>query len=537
MDTAQQAQQQRAASSWDADTAATTERAFLAEAVLWPVETIRAAEAHDIQADDFTDADRGAAFAAVRGMAATGEPVSLSTVSEKLNADGSLAALAALRSCFPADEAKVWLVEAHAANVAQRAARHRLVRFAKRLLTEAEKATANPDTLAAGAVADLASMQDAAAGRRTSAPEIVAEVVENWIAVDEGRRQQRGVPLPTPGMNGALGWLEPGLHVLGAATSAGKSTVESAVARHLALNGRRVLRCFLDMEAPSLLARDLAALCFVELDRMGTGRNTMRPEEKDALRLASWAWPRIEVLDAANVEEIVARARTIKADRGLDLVTVDYVQLVDTGDRKLDGGANSNAQVQAVTKRLRKAAQALGVPFLLLSQLNRKNEDGAAPTLADLRDSGAIGHDARSVSFLHPPKIVLDRPTVGSVEAWRGMDLRPVWLTVAKNQQGRLGSAPLRMLGSAFSIEDAAHNPAGPDWDEAAAPLHGYPAPVIARDTLGRYMAFDPRFLDLLNEAAAERGAPSWKPVDEVREGLAKVRERLAEWRNEEGDR
>ena len=506
METAQQAQQQRAASSWDADTAATTERAFLAEAVLWPVETIRAAEAHDIQADDFTDADRGAAFAAVRGMAATGDPVSLSTVSEKLNADGSLAALAALRSCFPADEAKVWLVEAHAANVAQRAARHRLVRWAKRLLTEAEKATANPDTLAAGAVADLASMQDAAAGRRTSAPEIVAEVVENWIAVDEGRRQQRGVPLPTPGMNGALGWLEPGLHVLGAATSAGKSTVESAVARHLALNGRRVLRCFLDMEAPSLLARDLAALCFVELDRMGTGRNTMRPEEKDALRLASWAWPRIEVLDAANVEEIVARARTIKADRGLDLVTVDYVQLVDTGDRKLDGGANSNAQVQAVTKRLRKAAQSLGVPFLLLSQLNRKNEDGAGPA-------------------------------VGSVEAWRGLDLRPVWLTVAKNQQGRLGSAPLRMLGSAFSIEDAAHNPAGPDWDEAAAPLPGYPAPVIARDTLGRYMAFDPRFLDLLNEAAAERGAPSWKPVDEVREGLAKVRERLAEWRNEEGDR
>ena len=98
--------------------------------------------------------------------------------------------------------------------------------------------------------------------------------------------------------------------------------------------------------------------------------------------------------------EIGAKARRLKRDKGLDLVIVDYLQLISVRGRF----SNRNEEVTSVTRSLKALAKELKVPFLVLSQLTRAPErEDRRPQLADLRESGAIEQDADVVMFIHRP--------------------------------------------------------------------------------------------------------------------------------------
>ena len=152
----------------------------------------------------------------------------------------------------------------------------------------------------------------------------------------------------------------------------------------------------------------------------------------------------------ATVLELSAKARRLKQEQGIDLVMVDYMQLMSGGTR-----FNSrHEEVSAISRGLKAIAKELDVPMLVLSQLSRQPERRGGdhrPQLSDLRESGSIEQDADVVMFIV-------RPSVYDREA---EDPRRAELIIAKQRNGPIGEVDLvfqheftRFENADFSHED-----------------------------------------------------------------------------------
>lgn len=216
------------------------------------------------------------------------------------------------------------------------------------------------------------------------------------------------------------------LVILAARPGKGKTTLALDIAAFAAIDlERSVLVCSLEMGRRELTDRVLASRGSVAGQNIRDGCGLMASDHQrmgqvyDQLRDARWA---IDDAPSRTVAELAAIARRRRATHGLDLIVVDYLQLVTAEDRK---GANRQEQVAQVSRDLKKLAKTLQVPVLALSQLNREVEGRAdpKPRLSDLRESGAIEQDADVVLLIHRTD---DRP--GTAE-----------LIVAKNRSGPEG--------------------------------------------------------------------------------------------------
>ena len=125
----------------------------------------------------------------------------------------------------------------------------------------------------------------------------------------------------------------------------------------------------------------------------------------------------IDETPAITIAAISNRSRRIKRLYGLDLIVVDYIQLMRSGNKKNEGRVQ---EISEITQSLKALAKELNVPVLALSQLSRAVEqrDDKKPQLADLRESGSIEQDADVVMFVYREAYYLERkePTLGSIE-------------------------------------------------------------------------------------------------------------------------
>jgi replicative DNA helicase len=140
--------------------------------------------------------------------------------------------------------------------------------------------------------------------------------------------------------------------------------------------------------------------------------------------------------------DVRLKAKAVKRKSGLDLLVIDYLQLMD-GD-----GDNRNAQIEGITRGLKSLAKELSIGIVLLSQLNRKLEErpNKRPIPADLRDSGAIEQDADAVVFLYRDEVYNpDTPDVGVCE-----------VDVALCRQGKPGRVALTYIGEQTRFETLA---------------------------------------------------------------------------------
>lgn len=228
------------------------------------------------------------------------------------------------------------------------------------------------------------------------------------------------------------------LVVVGARPSVGKS----ALLLHLALNaidaGRRVLLVSLEMSETEIIGRMVSRKSGVPAGRI-SNRNLSGSElERVAESFALLPGDRFRISTKAQTPQDVRReALRMRADGGLDLVVVDYLQLMTPGQK----AGNRTEAVGIISRGLKLLAMELGVPVLTASQLNRASEKNDAPLLCDLRESGSIEQDADAVLLLHAPD-EKEKPSRN--------------LTVAKNRQGACSGAHLlfdgvRML---FSVDE-----------------------------------------------------------------------------------
>jgi replicative DNA helicase len=274
--------------------------------------------------------------------------------------------------------------------------------------------------------------EDTLSGGLVKVRDITDAEIENIDKSRESRSNLTGLDTGFIRLNELTSGLQrKDLVILAARPSMGKTSLGVNICAHAAMrNAKKVAVFSLEMAAEQLVRRLLSAEARVDQKRIAGGY--LSKSDWPKLEMASQALREVDLWidDTPGVTalEISAKARRLKQEHGLDLVMVDYLQLMSGGAR-----FNSrNEEVSAISRSLKAVAKELDVPMLVLSQLSRQPERRGGdhrPQLSDLRESGSIEQDADVVLFIV-------RPSVYDREA---EDPRHAELIIAKQRNGPIG--------------------------------------------------------------------------------------------------
>ena len=226
------------------------------------------------------------------------------------------------------------------------------------------------------------------------------------VLFDQGQRVT-GVETGFMDLDNMTSGLQPSeLVILASRPSVGKTALALNVAAHAAIKHKKIVGIFsLEMSKESLVIRLLCGEGRIDSHKLRTGFSSREDWNRMSQALGRLAQAPIFIEDtpALSVMQIRAKARRQAAEKGLDLLVVDYLQLITGGGRF----ENRTQEVSYISRSLKSIAKELKVPILGLSQLSRAPEgrQGHIPQLSDLRESGSIEQDADVVMFLHRPEM------------------------------------------------------------------------------------------------------------------------------------
>jgi replicative DNA helicase len=380
---------------------------------------------------------------AITTLHARGEPADPVTVADELRRDnlmdaiGGPATLIALQANTPATS--------NAARYARIVADHALLR---RLIAAAgeiaELGYSLPDDPGAAVDQAEAILTQITQGQGHVETVVLHEALDTWLEHLQAlydRGEPDGIMTGLADLDQLLLGLRPGqLVVIAGRPSVGKSLLGSQIAIEAAMRNRPAMLVGIEMPTEETVGRIVAAASRVDHTHIRSGKLTDRdwPRISDAIgRLAELP---LHLVDdpAASVATIRSAARRQAAHGGLDLLVVDYMQLVDPGQK----GENRQVDVAAISKGLRRIARELKIPVVALAQLNRTLEYRAdkRPVLADLRESGQIEADADVVIGIYRDEIYHPDST----------DKNVAELLVLKQRNGPLGLCRCAFLEMMF---------------------------------------------------------------------------------------
>lgn len=226
----------------------------------------------------------------------------------------------------------------------------------------------------------------------------------------------------------------------------GKTAFVVSMAKNMALDYKIPVALFnLEMSSEQLTKRLLSNVCEIDGTKIKNGQ--LSSEEWSRLNIGvnqlEGAELYIDDTAALSVFELTSKARKLVKERGVKLIIIDYLQLMNATGM---GFGNREQEVSMISRSLKVLAKNLKIPIIALSQLNRAVEsrgtDAASkrPQLSDLRESGAIEQDADIVCFIHRPEYykIIEDPNTGE-------DLRGVGeFIIAKHRNGPIGDVRLR---------------------------------------------------------------------------------------------
>lgn len=202
----------------------------------------------------------------------------------------------------------------------------------------------------------------------------------------------------------------------------------------------------LEMPAEQLARRMLCSVSKVSMTRASKG--DLLEEEWAKININRIRLDEAEIFiddtSAITPAEIISKCRRLKREKHLDIVLIDYLQLINSG-KKVE---NRQQEISEITRNLKIAAKELDVPIILISQLSRKVEERSnkMPQMSDLRESGAIEQDADIILFIYKPS--------ESEALKENLPLDIHKLIIAKHRNGETGEINLKWRGEYVSFED-----------------------------------------------------------------------------------
>ena len=314
-------------------------------------------------------------------------------------------------------------------------------------------------------VYDIANAQETSSLEKVA--NILPAVMNKLDEVSKDPSSIHGLPTKYKGLDALLNGLHGSdLIVLAARPGMGKTSFAMNICENVALSGKTCAVFSLEMNKAQLLQRMLCSIAEVNMGNAVSGR--MNREEwvriTKAKELLSKAKIFIDDTAGTRPRELLSKCRRLKrTNNGLDLVIVDYIQLLTPDTTKKD--PNRQQEISDISRTLKIMAKELDVPVIALSQLSRAVENRKGrPQLSDLRESGAIEQDADIVIFIHRPD--KDKMTSEKDKAESNVQPNVAEIIVEKHRNGPQGIVKLYFKGECTKFKEIDFDTMRPEGEE-----------------------------------------------------------------------
>jgi replicative DNA helicase len=401
--------------------------------------------------DDFYRRDHRLIFAAIAALCEEANPADVVTVSEhleksaELEAAGGLAYLGALANNTPSAANIV----AYANIVRERSVLRELLRAT----SDIGAATYAPEGRNARELVDYAekrifeiSEKGHRRGEFQPINRLLSEAVDRIDQLYRSTSPLTGVPTGFTDLDEMTSGLQPAdLIIIAGRPSMGKTSLAMNMAENAAVGHKLSVAVFsMEMPGAQLAMRMMASLGRINAHRVRTGKldDEDWPRLTSAVSLLNEARIFIDDTPGLTPMELRAGARRLKREKGLDLIIIDYLQLMQSSDAE----ENRATEISNITRALKGLAKELHVPVIAMSQLNRSVESRTdkRPVMSDLRESGAIEQDADVIIFIYrDEKYNENSPDKGIAE-----------VIIGKQRNGPTGTVKLTFLGEYTRFEN-----------------------------------------------------------------------------------
>lgn len=409
----------------------------------------------------------------IRGMQkvfAGRQPVDLVTLSDELDGEGNLekaggiAYLTELAQLTPSAANYKSYYEI----VSRDSMNRKLIRAARKIIEHSMAGAEGRDALsfAEKAVYDISRQSDRSSLAGMQEGDIVQQVLQKFEEIQSDPNVFRGIETGFRRLDQMTNGLQPSdLIVLAARPGMGKTSLAMNLVEHAALQKNKVCAVFsLEMPRIQIVQRLLCSYSNVSMAKALSGQLTAAEWKKLMLASDKLKKSRIYIDDSSRVtpSEILSKCRRLKTVAGgVDMVMIDYIQLMSSGESNAAGAENRQQEVASITRDLKIMAKELNVPVIALSQLRRIQSK--EPTLSDLRESGAIEQDADIVMFINRPEATATAEELASGKIVKGA----AELIIAKHRNGAQGRVQLKFIGEStkfVNVDDQNRDEEPPEY-------------------------------------------------------------------------
>lgn len=330
-------------------------------------------------------------------------------------------------------------------NIVKRDSTHRkLMRGGQSIIEHARESIEVIDSIAYAekVIFDISKMSDTSDLIDMREDSTYDDVLQKFELIQTDKDALRGVPTGFNRLDQITNGLQKSdLVVLAARPGVGKTTIGMNIIENACLMHDKVCAVFsLEMPRIQLAQRLMCSYAKVSMSKAMSGR--LEPNDWAKLWKASTKIKKAKLfIDDSSIitpAEILSKCRRLKTRKeGLDLVMIDYLQLMRSGERRAE--ENRQQEIATITRNLKIMAKELNVPILCLSQLRRISAK-EEPQLSDLRESGAIEQDADMVLFIHRPEVAATEEEIKAGVIKKG----EADLIIAKHRNGELGRVKLQ---------------------------------------------------------------------------------------------
>lgn len=398
-------------------------------------------------------------FKAIFKLFEESEPVDILTVNQRLTKNGELEIAGGSYYIMQLTNrvASGANAEFHARIIQQKYIQRELIRISSDIIKDAFEETTDVLELLDKAERNLFTIAEN--NLRKSAVNIASLVKEAIEKIEEAKKQEGNISGIASGFHHldhlTGGWQASDLIILAARPGMGKTAFVLSLARNIAVDYKKSVAIFsLEMSSVQLVTRLISSESGISADKLKKGNLTTAEWSDLSKSIGALNEAKIFIDDtpALSIFELRAKSRRLKSKEDIQLIVIDYLQLMTANVDK--GGGNREQEISTISRGLKALAKELEIPIVTLSQLNRSVETRGGdkkPQLSDLRESGAIEQDADMVCFLY-------RPGYYNIDENPNGEVYPEGYTeliVAKHRNGALADIKLTFIGQYAKFTNA----------------------------------------------------------------------------------
>jgi replicative DNA helicase len=406
-------------------------------------------------------------FAAIHDLFEKSEPIDILTITNELKEKGELEIVGGAYYITQLTNrvASAANVEFHARIISQKYIQRELIRISTEIINDAYDDTTDVFNLLDRAEANLFSVTEVNISKQS---ESMSTLIRSAIKQIEQAKNSDGHIIGVPSGFTDLdrmtaGWQPSDLIILAARPAMGKTAFALSLARNAAVQFEKPVAVFsLEMSSLQLVTRLISAESELSSGKLRSGNLRNDEIEQIHAKIGDLAEAPIFIDDtpAISVFELRAKARRLKSQYDIQLLLVDYLQLMTAGGEGSKTG-NREQEISTISRSLKSIAKELNIPVIALSQLSRAVESRGGdrrPQLSDLRESGSIEQDADMVLFINRPEYY------GLMEDEEGNSTAGLAnIIIAKHRNGAVGDVQLKFTSELAKFSDMVRHDFGDD--------------------------------------------------------------------------